>query len=162
MKKLIKKVLRESTEELLKYRKLFNDFEIPEEGIKGNPNGTTNVDDFFWTVVDLVDYKSDNDYKRISSILKDLNKFAGVPAEKILILAKVLNFKCKILEKKWGDDIRNVSDDSWSDLKCDVVSRGKDFYEKILNDFKTLQNMADEYNYTESFSYAIPYKSDLI
>jgi hypothetical protein len=162
MKKLIKKVLKESTEELLRYRKLFNDFEIPEEGIKGNINGATNIDKFFWTVVDMVDYKSDNDYKRISSILKDLNKFAGVPAEKILALAKVLNYKCKAIDKKWGDDIRGVGDDSWSDLKCDIVSRGKEYYERALIDFDLVQRMSNEDDYTESFSYAIPFTSDLI
>ncbi len=88
MKKLIKKILRESTEELLKYRKLFNDFEIPEEGIKGNINGGTNIDNFFWTLVDMVDYKSDDNYKRINDILLNINRFGGVPAEKILALAK--------------------------------------------------------------------------
>lgn len=162
MKKLIKKVLRESTEELLKYRNLFNDFEIPEEGIKGNINGGTNIDNFFWTLVDMVDYKSDDDYKRINDILLNINRFGGVPAEKILALAKVLNYKCKSIDNKWGDDIRGVGDDSWSDLKSDIVSRGKEYYDRALIDFDLVQRMSNEDDYTESFSYAIPYKSDLI
>jgi hypothetical protein len=164
MKDLIKKILRESTEELLKYRKLFNDFEIPDEGIKGSTNqdGSTNIDDFFWKIVDMVDYKSDNDYKRISTTLLNLNRFGGIPAEKILALAKVLNYKCRALEKKWGDDIRGVGDDSWSDLRCDIVSRGKEFYDRALSDFDLVQRMSNEDDYTESFSYAIPFTSDLI
>ena len=162
MRALIKKVLKESTEELLKYRKIFSDFEIPEEGLKGNENGATNVDDFFWGIVDMVNYKSDNDYQRIKDLLKDLNAFAGVSSEKILLLAKVLNFKTKAIDKKWGDDIYNVGDDSWSDLRCDIVSRGKEFYNKALMDFDLVQRMANEDDYKESFSYAIPYTSDLI
>ncbi len=162
MKKLIKKILRESTEELLKYRKLFNDFEIPEEGIKGNINGGTNIDNFFWTLVDMVDYKSDDNYKRINDILLNINRFGGVPAEKILALAKVLNYKCKAIDNKWADDIRGVGDDSWSDLKSDIVSRGKEYYDRALIDFDLVQRMSNEDDYTESFSYAIPYKSDLI
>jgi len=110
----------------------------------------------------MVDFKSDNDYQRIKDLLKDLNSFAGVPSEKILILAKVLNFKTKAIDKKWGDDIYNVGDDSWSDLRCDVVSRGKEFYNRALVDFDLVQRMANDYDYKESFSYAIPYESDLI
>lgn len=162
MRELIKKILRESTEELLKYRKLFSDFKIPEEGIKGNADGSTNVDDFFWTLVDMFDFKSDNSYERIKQLLKDLNAFAGVPAEKILLLAKILNFKTKVLDNKLGVDIRGVSDDSWSDLRCDIVSRGKEFYNKAMKDIRIAQRMSDEYDYKESFSYAFPYKDDLI
>lgn len=162
MRELIRKILRESTEELLKYRELFRGFEIPEGGLKGNEEGGTNVDNFFWKFVDMVDFKSDNDYQRIKDLLKDLNSFAGVPSEKILILAKVLNFKTKAIDKKWGDDIYNVGDDSWSDLRCDVVSRGKEFYNRALVDFDLVQRMANDYDYKESFSYAIPYESDLI
>ena len=44
----------------------------------------------------------------------------------------------------------------------DTFSYGKNFYEKVLNGLDTLQRMADNYDYNESFSYAIPFKSDLI
>jgi len=70
--------------------------------------------------------------------------------------------KCKAIDNKWGDDIRGVGDDSWSDLKSDIVSRGKEYYDRALIDFDLVQRMSNEDDYTESFSYAIPYKSDLI
>jgi hypothetical protein len=155
------KNLNESTKELLKYKKFFSDFEIPEGGVIAYKDGTTNLDDFLWKFVDMVDYKSDNNYRRINSLLTDLNRFVGVPPEKILILAKLIDFKCRILDKKWGNDVE-IGEDSWSDLRADIVSRGEDFYDKALIHLDLIQSLIDEDDYTESFIYSIPFKGDLI
>ena len=50
-----------------------------------------------------------------------------------------------------GDPGIGVSDDSWSDLRNEVVGRGKEFYENIT--VAKLQEMADSNDYNESFSY---------
>lgn len=160
----IRRTLKESVQELLKYRKLFNDLKLPEEGLVINNKklGITNLDNFFWDFVDLADYKSDNDYKRIHTTLMDLYTFVGVPAEKIMVLEMILKIKCKVIDDKWGEDIRNIGDDSWSDLRADIVSRGKSFYLKALTYFDLVQTMANEDDYNESFFYSIPYQYDLI
>jgi hypothetical protein len=124
--------------------------------------GETNGDDFFWPLIDILDYKSDNSYKRVKEIILDLYRFTGALSyEDIMLFIKILEFKLRALEKHHGDKIRGVSDDSWGDLKADIVSRGKDFYDKAISDFDLVQKMSNDIDYTESFYYGIPYISDL-
>ena len=166
MKDLIKKVLRES----------FNGKELIENGavitamyndlgkLTGDKStGVTSADDLFWYVVDLVDFKNDDDYNRVKKYLLDLNRFAGVPSEAINLISKVLNFKSNSLDiSSDGGRGIDVSDDGWSDLRGDVISRGKDFFNNAMNNSDIMKKMADEYDYTESFFYAIPYEYELI
>ena len=124
--------------------------------------GETNGDDFFWPLIDILDYKSDNSYKRVKEIILDLYRFTGALSyEDIMLFIKILEFKLRALEKHHGDKIRGVSDDSWGDLKADIVSRGKDFYDKAISDFDLVQKMSNDIDYTESFYYGIPYISEL-
>jgi hypothetical protein len=92
----------------------------------------------------------------------NLNGFCGVGAEVFKALEESLKIKMKALDKRWGDDIREVGDDSWSDLKADIISRGRDFYNKAMTDFDMVQRMANEMDFVESFSYAFPYENELI
>ena len=72
----------------------------------------------------------------------------------------MLGAKQGALEKAHEDKIKNVSDDSWNDLTADIVSRGKDFFLKALDDYDMVQTMANNMDYSESFSYAFPYDFD--
>ena len=124
--------------------------------------GETNGDNFFWPLVDILDYKSDNSYKRVKEIILDLYRFTGALSyEDIMLFIKILEFKLWALEKHHGNKIREVSDDSWGDLKADIVSRGKDFYNRAISDFDLVQKMASDMDYKESFYYGIPYISEL-
>jgi hypothetical protein len=166
MKDLIKKVLRESinAKDLIEkgevITRMYNDLEKLTGSRK---TGVTNADDFFWYVVDLLDYKKDDDYKRVKKYLMDLNRFAGVPSEAIRLLEKIIIFKSTSLDisSDRGRGI-NVGDDGWGDLRVDVISRGKDFYDSVINDSDIMKKMADNYDYSESFLYGIPYEDELI
>ena len=166
MKDLIKKVLRESinAKDLMEkgevITRMYNDLEKLTGSRK---TGVTNADDFFWYVVDLLDYKKDDDYKRVKKYLMDLNRFAGVPSEAIRLLEKIIMFKSTSLDisSDRGRGI-NVGDDGWGDLRVDVISRGKDFYDSVINDSDIMKKMSDNYDYSESFLYGIPYEDELI
>ena len=73
-----------------------------------------------------------------------------------------MNFKINVIDKLHGDKIDDVSDDSWGDLKADIISRGKDFYNRAVSDFDLVQKMANEMDYKESFYYGVPYRSELL
>lgn len=167
MKDLIKKVINETinSKELISKGEEINNLydSLSDTNLTGNrKTGETSWDDLFWFIVDMVDYKSDNDYKRVNKLFLDLNRFAGVPTNLINKFRSILGFKIDVLSGRIGDNITGVSDDSWSDLRYDVVSRGKDFYNKALNDYTIVQKMSDDYDYSESFSYGIPYEDELI
>ena len=167
MKDLIRKILREEAKEkglkilelVKKYRSLF-----PKEDEKvkmiNSKTGETTADDLFWSLVDDVDYKSDNDYRRVKQIITDIINFGGFGKNEILLLHKLIGAKSNALDGTHDDKIKNVSDVSWSDLKADIISRGKDFYLKALNDFDMVQKMANDYDYNESFIYGFPYPSE--
>ena len=167
MKDLIRKILREETrnkglkllELVKKYRSLF-----PKEGEKvkiiNSKTGETTADDLFWSLVDDVDYKSDNDYRRVKQIITDIINFGGFGKKQSLLLHNLIGAKSNALDIAHFDEIKNVSDNSWSDLKADIISRGEDFYLKALNDFDMVQKMANDYDYNESFLYGFPYPSE--
>ena len=165
-KDLIKKVLRESVnaKDLIEkgevITRMYNDLEKLTGSRK---TGVTSADDFFWYVVDLLDYKKDDDYRRVKKYLMDLNRFAGVPSEAIRLLEKIIMFKSTSLDisSDRGRGI-NVGDDGWGDLRVDVISRGKDFYDSVIKDSDIMKKMADNYDYSESFLYGIPYEDELI
>ena len=50
--------------------------------------------------------------------------------------------------------------DSWDDTKAHVVGLGRDEFERCLADPEQLVRRMDRGNYTESFSYCIPYPGD--
>ena len=49
-------------------------------------------------------------------------------------------------------DVKGVSDDSYDDLRWQIVANGEEFYNNIT--LEQAQKMADNYEYTESFAYA--------
>lgn len=105
----------------------------------------------YWKQIEELEWSKDGDYKRIEqqlidnftpSEIKQLDDFAR---NKVNELGKRFN-------NDWlGDPGIDVSDDGWSDLRNEVVGRGKEFYENIT--VEKLQEMADNNDYNESFSY---------
>lgn len=155
--------MREETEDFITCLPLFKDFKLPDDNVKIRDEKwyAVHMDKFFWQVIDFVDYPLDNDYKRIRNIFLNLNRYCGIDSDVILALKTCFYSKIEALEKKWGDDIYNVGDDSWGDLRSEIVSRGKDFYNRAMSDFDMVQRMANNEDYTESFQYSFPYHNEL-
>lgn len=165
-KELIRKVLRESinAKDFIEKGEVITGMYNDLEKLTGSrKTGVTSADDFFWYVVDLLDYKKDDNYRRVKKYLMDLNRFAGVPSEAIRLLEKIIMFKSTSLDisSDRGRGI-NVGDDGWGDLRVDVISRGKDFYDNAIKNSDIMKKMAEHRDYSESFLYGIPYKDELI
>ena len=153
MKELIRKILKEETEDFYTCLPLFKEFKIPEDGfvVTDKKYGIANIDKFFWKVVDLVDYKSDDDYDRIRELLLKLNRFCGIKPEVFKILEDSLEIKMDALDERWGDDIREVGDDSWSDLRADIIQRGRDLFMNAMNEFSQVPRLGKDKDYTLVF-----------
>lgn len=174
MKELIRKVLKESVygKDLMEkgaiITAMYNDIEDKEDllgnrEIGNRETGVTIIDDFFWYIIDLVDYKKDDDYRRVKKYLMDLNRLAGVPSNVFKLLSRVIMFKSTALDISSGRGRGiDVGDDSWGDLRVDVISRGKEFYDKAIKSSYVMKKMAEHRDYTESFMYGIPYPNDLM
>ena len=94
-KELIRKVLRESinAKDFIEKGEVITGMYNDLEKLTGSrKTGVTSADDFFWYVVDLLDYKKDDNYRRVKKYLMDLNRFAGVPSEAIRLLEKIIMF----------------------------------------------------------------------
>jgi len=99
-----------------------------------------------WALIDQSQWSKDKDYKRIQKI------FSKLPFLTKLELRGFVNDKIEALEDKYGKKIQYLGDDSWWDLRADVVGRGKEFYNSIT--FDQLQKMALEVDYKENFEYS--------
>ena len=104
-----------------------------------------------WQQIKELEWSKDGDYKRIEQQLID-----NLTPSEIKQLDNFVRNKVNELGKRFNNDwLGNpgigVSDDGWSDLRNEVVGRGKEFYENIT--VAKLQEMADSNDYNESFSY---------
>jgi len=108
--------------------------------------------EIFWDFVKKANYKSDNDYDRVSMYLVD-----NYSKEEIKKLENTYRDLHKDLYNKYKDDWLgepgiDVSDDGWDDLRADVISRGEHFYNNI--NVRKLQLMANMVDYAENFGYS--------
>lgn len=118
------------------------------------------LEDKYWQQIKELEWHtdsfiSDGDYKRIEQQLKD--NFTPSEAKQLddFVRNKV-NELGKRFHNDWlGDPGIDAGDDSWGDLRNEVVGRGKEFYENIT--VAKLQEMADNNDYNESFSYCFHY-----
>ena len=113
------------------------------------------LEDKYWKQIEQLEWSQDGDYKRIEQQLK--NNFTSSEAKQLHDFAShKVNELGKRFNNDWlGDPGIDVSDDGWSDLRNEVVGRGKEFYENIT--VEKLQEMADNNDYNESFSYCFHY-----
>ena len=109
------------------------------------------LEDEYWQQIEELEWSKDGDYKRIEQQLIDNFTPSEIKQLDMFVRSKV-NELGKRFHNDWlGDPGIGVSDDSWSDLRNEVVGRGKEFYENIT--VAKLQEMADNNDYNESFSY---------
>lgn len=106
-----------------------------------------------WKLVESLKWGSDHNYRRIAAELSHLDE------NTFKELKRFVNKKTGDLGDKYRDAWLgmddgpgiDVSDDGWSDLRYEVVGRGKEFYNSIT--VEKLREMADNYDYHESFCY---------
>jgi len=106
----------------------------------------------FWELVEIVDWKSDNDYNRIKKyLLKNYTKSEIREYNDIYLSS--LDYLYIRFENDWlGEPGISVSDDGWWDLRADVIGRGKEFYYTITAE--KLMKMANKHDFDENFGYS--------
>ena len=115
---------------------------------------TTEEQDIFWAFVDVAQWNSDKDYRRIRETFNNISREnQEIISDTYDYFHYMLNsnFENAWLGRDGGKGI-DVSDDGWSDLRAEVIGRGKGFYNSIT--VEVLQEMADNLDYTESFGYS--------
>lgn len=113
------------------------------------------LEDKYWKQIEQLEWSKDADYRRIEQQLKD-----NLTPSKVRQLADFVDSKVMELGKRFNDDWLegpgiDVGDDSWGDLRNEVVGRGKEFYENIT--VAKLQEMANTNDYNESFAYCFTF-----
>ena len=108
-----------------------------------------------WKQVEELNWTSDGDYRRIEEFIKNRYGFSSAKE-----LAEFVNSKYTELNRKFesdwlGDPGIACSDDSWSDLRYEVVARGQEFFESIT--VTKMQDMALNQDYQESFAYCFAF-----
>jgi hypothetical protein len=100
----------------------------------------------FWIQIATFNWTSDPNWKRVCL------EFSLMHSKARTRLAAFVEELYKELDHKFRKSQGIGSDDGWSDLRAEVIARGRAFYESIT--LKKLQKMAKELDYTESFKYA--------
>ncbi len=109
------------------------------------------LEDEYWQQIEELEWSRDGDYKRIEQQLIDNFTPSEIKQLDVFVRSKVNELGQRFHNDWLGNPGIDVSDDSWSDLRNEVVGRGKEFYENIT--VAKLQEMADNNDYNESFSY---------
>jgi len=147
MKNQIKSILKEYTKvTAIKESTL----DIIAEKIEKNLLIKQSLEAKFWKFVEKAGWLNDQNYTRINKKFKSLSK------EEQKELSDAFNKFHEDLydeyKKDWiGTPGIEVSDDGWSDLRAEVIGRGKNFYDNISAE--QLREMALNRDYKESFSY---------
>ena len=109
----------------------------------------------YWQQIEELEWSKDGDYKRIEEYIKNNYSYSSARQLVDFVDDKVIELG-KRFDNDWlGDPGIDVSDDSWGDLRNEVVGRGKEFYENIT--VAKLQEMANTNDYNESFSYCFTF-----
>ncbi len=111
-----------------------------------------------WKQVEELNWQSDGDYRRIEELIKNRYNLSSAKELAEFVDSKVTELGHEF-EKAWlGDPGIACSDDSWSDLRYEVVGRGQEFFETITT--SKLQDMALARDYQESFEYCFTFLFD--
>ena len=108
-----------------------------------------------WKQVESLNWASDGDYRRIEEFIKNRYSFSSAKELSEFVDSKASELGHEF-EKAWlGDPGIACSDDSWGDLRYEVVGRGQEFFETITT--SKLQEMADNNDYRESLAYSFQF-----
>lgn len=100
----------------------------------------------FWEIVQELNFKSDNDFERCSYQLTSRFELGELLELEDIAWDLVRNLHLKFPHHQ------DISDDGWSDLCYDIVSRGKEFYESITE--PKIKEMIKSKDYVTSFGYS--------
>ena len=109
------------------------------------------LEDKYWQQIEELEWSKDGDYKRIEEYIKNNYSYSSARQLDNFVDSKVIELGKRFHNDWLGNPGIGVSDDGWSDLRNEVVGRGKEFYENIT--VEKLQEMADSNDYNESFAY---------
>lgn len=98
-----------------------------------------------WSIIELSDWYSDHDFYRIKNIYDNLD------ARIFDQLKDFVNQKMEQLDRRFGKPGSYIGDDIWFDVRAEVISRGKNFYDSIS--VTKLIQMVNSSDYKECFIY---------
>ena len=121
--------------------------ELPTSIQANKVKGTTTADEWLDYILMKLDYKKDNDYRRTQKM------FGMMDEEARNLFEKLVDWKISKLYDILLNDVRGVGDDGFSDLTYDIISRGTEFFNKVIENPSIAQEIVDNHDYKESFSY---------
>ncbi len=77
---------------------------------------------------------------------------SGLSKHDIQILKEFVGSKVAELNIKFATKVKCFSDDTWSDVRYQIVANGEEFYNTITAE--KIQSMIDDMDYKESFAYS--------
>lgn len=107
-------------------------------------------EDYFWDLIDLIDWNQETDSKILSALL---DRLVSLSAENICQFKEILSEKLFYLDTK--DHARYIGDDSFTEkpssfspdiflfTRALVVAKGKDFYSRVLLNPKLMPKNSD-------------------
>jgi len=118
-------------------------------------------EDEFWALVERAQWKKDHDYERAKSIL---HRSLGSATNAARFSQRWVMVRGALAQAIGGFEEENgsleIGGDSFSDLVADAIGRGRESaYEDLRNPVRLAKRSSD-YDYEESFAYAIPYPAD--
>ena len=112
------------------------------------------VDSVMWQVIEDMNF---NERGHEGAGLYLINE-SGLTLDAMRKVESFARRKCVELYKPLFD-VKGVSDDSYDDLRWQIVANGEEFYNNIT--LEKAQSMVDNNEYTESFAYAFHQIDDL-
>ena len=105
-------------------------------------------EDKFWGVIQGMNY-TEKGHKGAGQYLIHES---GLSTEEMHEVERMVNRKVSELYRRFHDDVNGCGDDGFNDLCFQIVSNGKEAFETATAE--SAQQMVDNREYDESFSYA--------
>jgi len=109
----------------------------------------------FWTVIKKMDFNGRGHKEAGRWLVED----SGLTFSELKAVETTARRKQTSLYRQLFD-VTGVSDDSYDDLRWQIVANGKEFYNNIT--LEKAQSMIDNDDYTESFAYAFHEVDDIV
>jgi len=109
----------------------------------------------FWTVIEKMDFNGRGHYEAGRWLVEN----SGLTFSELKVVEATARRKQASLYRQLFD-VTGVSDDSYDDLRWQIVANGKEFYNNIT--LEKAQSMIDNNEFTESFAYAFHEVDDIV
>jgi len=108
-----------------------------------------------WKQVEELDWTSDSEYRRVEEHVKNRYSFNSAKELAAFVDSKAAELAVRYKSAWLSDPGIACGNDSWSDLRYEVVARGQEFFETIS--VGKLEEMALNQDYYESFAYCFKF-----